>query len=104
MGFMEIATPLEYEESKPFIAGIKERGTQQFLALWQQHKDRSGDDMTWGDEIEYILVKFRPESVAVSCIAPDVLSKLTTSAMPGCWRTEYGSHMIESVADPPFGS
>lgn len=56
MGFLALGTPLEWNEAKKYADHIKEHGVAQFLHIWDQLKDRSGDSLLWGDEVFYSLI------------------------------------------------
>lgn len=43
--------PLSWENSKPYLNHIKEHGITQFLNIYNSVKDRHGDILKWGDEV-----------------------------------------------------
>eukprot|EP01029_Cantina_marsupialis_P031641 TRINITY_DN916_c0_g2_i1.p1 TRINITY_DN916_c0_g2~~TRINITY_DN916_c0_g2_i1.p1 ORF type:complete len:736 (+),score=258.37 TRINITY_DN916_c0_g2_i1:37-2244(+) len=110
MGFLEVGTPLHWKESIQFMEYIREHGVQQFINLYNKVKDRCGDQLLWGDEVEYILVHFDEDtkSVKLSLRAPEVLEQLEnmekTSCCGGDWKPEYGSFMVEGTPKKPYGN
>lgn len=69
---------MKWEESKQFIEYVKEHGIIQFLNVYHKCKDRKGDELKWGDEIEYLLVKYEEEqkTVKLELRAVDILQTL----------------------------
>ena len=57
---------------------IQKHGITQFINMYHRLKARHGDQLKWGDEIEYTIVKFDHENkrVRVSCRAEELLSRL----------------------------
>jgi len=58
MGLLTEGSPLNYEDTKKWSKHVKTNGIQQFINLYQRLKNRKGDCLKWGDEVEYIIVKF----------------------------------------------
>lgn len=44
------------------IQHVKTNGIEQFINLYKRLKDRQGDSLKWGDEVEYIIVQFDHEN------------------------------------------
>lgn len=61
MGLLTEGSPLSWEETKKLADYVREHGVTQFINLYKRLKDRQGDVLKWGDEVEYILVKFDHE-------------------------------------------
>lgn len=78
MGLLTEGSPLSWEETKKLAAHVREHGIEQFIHLYRRLKDRQGDVLKWGDEVEYIMVKFDDvnKKATVSLRAPDTLAKL----------------------------
>jgi len=109
MGFLSDGKALPWEEAKKWAEFIRTAGLEQFLRIWNTVKDRSGDRLTWGDEIEYILVHVDPNSnsTKLSLRAPEILEELMKDELQNknpntCWRPEYGSFMLESTPGFPY--
>jgi len=54
MGFLAVGTPLEWEDAKHWADFIKDHGIAQFIHLWRRLKDRTGDELLWGDEVHFV--------------------------------------------------
>ena len=72
MGFLEVGVPLQWSDSLPFCAYVRQHGIEQFLALYHKVKGRVNDVLKWGDEIEYHLVEVPPASGATADHAPRI--------------------------------
>lgn len=111
MGLLSEGSPLSWDETKALAQHVREHGIQQFINLYHRLKDRQGDVLKWGDEVEYIIVKFDEQKkvARVSLKAQSLLSKLNEKEMAdpngvkSLWRPEYGAYMIEGTPGKPFG-
>ncbi|KAF8322226.1 glutamate-cysteine ligase catalytic subunit [Clavulina sp. PMI_390] len=116
MGLLFKGKPLTWEESKKYHAHVKEHGITQFLKLWERFKDREGDNLLWGDEIEYMVLSFDPDarSAKLSLRQSEILAKLEDVYLDLCNNTpadrstiptfhpEYGRYMLESTPGSPY--
>lgn len=66
MGLLVVGTPLTWEESKQYAAHVKEHGITQFLNIWDRLKDRHGDQLLWGDEVDLSRAHFRRTSSLIT--------------------------------------
>jgi glutamate--cysteine ligase catalytic subunit len=75
MGLLSEGSPLTWEETKKWANHVKTNGIEQFINLFQRLKEREGDCLKWGDEVEYIIVRFDDESktAKVSLRANEIL-------------------------------
>ncbi|XP_002023418.2 glutamate--cysteine ligase [Drosophila persimilis] len=111
MGLLSEGSPLSWEETKVLADHVREHGVNQFINLYHRLKDRQGDILKWGDEVEYIIVKFdeKHKVARVALIAQDLLAQLNEKEMAdpkgvkSLWRPEYGAYMIEGTPGKPFG-
>ncbi|XP_049887641.1 glutamate--cysteine ligase catalytic subunit [Pectinophora gossypiella] len=111
MGLLSEGTPLTWEETKAKAEHVREHGIEQFINLYAKLRDRTGDVLKWGDEVEYIIVKFDDENqrATVSLRAGDVLPKLqekeleNPQTVKSLWRPEYGAYMVEGTPGKPYG-
>ncbi|XP_013104793.2 glutamate--cysteine ligase [Stomoxys calcitrans] len=111
MGLLSEGSPLSWNETKALAQHVREHGIQQFINLYHQLKDRQGDVLKWGDEVEYVIVKFDDNGkvARVSLKARELLAKLNEKEMAdpqgvkSLWRPEYGAYMIEGTPGKPFG-
>lgn len=42
---------LSWDETKNVSSFVREQGTKQFIAVYNEWKDRGGDPFKWGDEV-----------------------------------------------------
>ncbi|XP_043659811.1 glutamate--cysteine ligase [Drosophila teissieri] len=111
MGLLSEGSPLSWEETKALADHVREHGVNQFINLYHRLKDRQGDILKWGDEVEYIIVKFDDEQkeARVALRAQDLLAQLNEKELAdpkgvkSLWRPEYGAYMIEGTPGKPFG-
>lgn len=78
MGLLSEGSPLSWEETKALAHHVREHGIEQFINLYARLKDRQGDILKWGDEVEYIIVRFDDEKqeTQVSLCAREMLAVL----------------------------
>lgn len=78
MGLLTEGSPLSWDETKALAEHVREHGVQQFINLYHRLKDRHGDVLKWGDEVEYVIVKFDDEKkiARVSLKAQELLQIL----------------------------
>lgn len=111
MGLLTEGSPLTWAETKALSKHVQQHGIQQFIHLYARLRDRQGDVLKWGDEVEYILVRFDDERkrAQVSLRALDLLQKLNEKELAdpqgvkSLWRPEYGAYMIEGTPGQPYG-
>lgn len=111
MGLLSEGSPLSWEETKKQADHVRKHGIQQFINQYNKLKDRKKDVLYWGDEIEYMLVKFDDEKkvAKVSLKAKPVLDTLQLTEQesphdhPTTWRPEYGAFMVEGTPGKPYG-
>ncbi|KAN0061459.1 glutamate--cysteine ligase [Thecaphora frezii] len=118
MGLLSLGTPLEWKAARPLAPHVRAHGIEQFLSLWKKIKDRKGDILLWGDEIEYIVVAFDEETknAKLSLRQEEILKMLSQSdqetreTAPGLasqiptFHPEYGRFMLESTPGSPYGA
>jgi len=46
-----LGTPLVWDEAKKYADHVRTHGITQFLHIWDRLKDRTGDELLWGDEV-----------------------------------------------------
>lgn len=112
MGLLTEGSPLDWAETKKWAAHVREHGITQFINLYHQLKNRTGDVLMWGDEVEYMLVNFDDDAkrVRVSLRAEQVLKALQEAEEtnpddhPTTWRPEYAAYMVEGTPGKPYGN
>ncbi|XP_063704452.1 glutamate--cysteine ligase catalytic subunit [Culicoides brevitarsis] len=111
MGLLSEGNPLSWEETKKHAEHVRQHGIQQFINLYAKLKDRQGDILKWGDEIEYMIVRFDHENkkAQVSLRAEEILQKLNEEeiknpdGVKSLWRPEYANYMVEGTPGKPYG-
>eukprot|EP01087_Luapelamoeba_hula_P007550 TRINITY_DN1846_c0_g2_i1.p1 TRINITY_DN1846_c0_g2~~TRINITY_DN1846_c0_g2_i1.p1 ORF type:complete len:711 (-),score=139.88 TRINITY_DN1846_c0_g2_i1:65-2197(-) len=125
MGFLTEGDTLAWHESLPFLQYVKEHGILQFLNTLHATQQRTGDCLKWGDEIEYMLLRFNDDTrtVRLGLRGADILDELmheelaaiseavksntsstdALSLIKTLWRPEYARFMIEGTPGQPYG-
>ncbi|XP_064652181.1 glutamate--cysteine ligase catalytic subunit-like [Lineus longissimus] len=125
MGLLSEGSPLTWEETKKLADHVRKHGIQQFInqyhkvtkklqELREKNHGKKMDSMVelkWGDEVEYILVKFDDENrrVGVNLKATQLMEKLMENEEEnkltiGLWRPEYAEYMVEGTPGKPYES
>ncbi|KAG9009591.1 hypothetical protein FRB94_011854 [Tulasnella sp. JGI-2019a] len=116
MGLLVQGKPLSWEDSKQYAQHVREHGITQLLNLWDRVKNREGDQLLWGDEIEYMIVTFDDDSknAKLALCQSELLPKLQMlsenigndptidAASVPTFHPEYGRYMIESTPGSPY--
>lgn len=68
MGLLSEGSPLSWEETKKLSKHVREHGIEQFINLYRRLKDRTGDILKWGDEVNLFNAKepFNPPHLSYS--------------------------------------
>nr|CAD7595628.1 unnamed protein product [Timema genevievae] len=111
MGLLTEGSPLSWEETKALSEHVRNHGVIQFINLYRRLRDRQGDVLKWGDEVEYMIVKFddKNKTAKLSLRALEVLNVLQEKELSdpegvkSLWRPEYGAYMIEGTPGKPYG-
>lgn len=117
MGLLSLGTPLDWPETQQLADHVRKHGIEQLLALWYKVRDRRGDRVLWGDEIEYIVVSFdeKTKNARLSLRQGEILKVLAQSHEKTCqvvededqiptFHPEYGRYMLESTPGCPYGA
>eukprot|EP00542_Grammatophora_oceanica_P009477 CAMPEP_0194027776 /NCGR_PEP_ID=MMETSP0009_2-20130614/1846_1 /TAXON_ID=210454 /ORGANISM="Grammatophora oceanica, Strain CCMP 410" /LENGTH=925 /DNA_ID=CAMNT_0038666947 /DNA_START=219 /DNA_END=2996 /DNA_ORIENTATION=- len=111
MGLLKVGVPQKWEDSKKNLRYIRQAGIRQFISTYNRVKDLKGDDLLWGDEIEYgiFVVDEETKKVRLALRAKEIMDelnrkeKLNTDLSEGCnWVPEYGAWMVEATPDRPY--
>nr|AOE43201.1 glutamate-cysteine ligase [Cavenderia deminutiva] len=110
MGFIGEGGTLVWEEAVKHADYIRKHGIIQLLHIWNANKDRTGDTLKWGDEVEYILVNVDKDSkeTKLALRAHEILDILLQEEKrdpENCeflWRPEYGRFMVEGTPGKPY--
>ncbi|RPD54727.1 glutamate-cysteine ligase catalytic subunit [Lentinus tigrinus ALCF2SS1-7] len=115
MGLLFLGTPLAWDEAKQYADHVRTHGITQFLHIWDRLKDRCGDELLWGDEVEYMVALFdnQERNVKLSLRQTEILAKLqsiVSDIASECgqadtvptFHPEYGRFMLESTPGSPY--
>jgi hypothetical protein len=61
-GLLKVGVPKTWDESKKNLGYIRSAGIRQFISTYNRVKDLKGDELLWGDEIEYGIFHLDPEN------------------------------------------
>ncbi|TIA88201.1 hypothetical protein E3P99_02715 [Wallemia hederae] len=120
MGLLSLGTPLDWADAKQLADYVRSNGVQQFLSIFYNLKDRQGEPLLWGDEIEYmvILLDEATQTAKLSLRQSEILEKLNSvtddiandsqssyvkSQVPA-FHPEFGRYMIESTPGVPYSA
>lgn len=115
MGLLSLGTALTWEEAKQYADHVRDHGITQLLHTWDRLKDRSGDELLWGDEVEYMVVALDTANKnAVLSLRQGEILPVLAAAMQGPTRPpppiqvnpifhpEYGRYMVEATPGEPY--
>lgn len=111
MGLLKVGQPQPWEKSKKNLSYVRKAGVRQFISQYNRVKDLRGDELLWGDEIEYGIFKIDKDKkkIRLSLRATEVMDKLNEKEkshqhhVEGCnWVPEYGSWMVEATPNRPY--
>ncbi|BFZ62030.1 glutamate--cysteine ligase [Saitoella coloradoensis] len=126
MGLLSLGTPLDWEECKKLAEHVREHGIDQFLSIWRNTKDKEGDTLLWGDEVEYIVVSYDDDekdarlslrqAEILKTLADDEALKRAGGVIPEqqeqssvspaeilpTFHAEYGRYMLEATPGAPY--
>jgi len=111
MGLLKVGVPQPWEKSKKNVSYVRKAGVRQFISHYDRVKDLQGDELLWGDEIEYGIfhMDHDKKEIRMSLRAKEVMDILNTKEashqhhVEGCnWVPEYGAWMIESTPRRPY--
>jgi len=111
MGLLKVGVPKTWDESKKDLGYIRKAGIRQFVSTYNRVKDLKGDELLWGDEIEYGIFHVDPETkqIRLSLRAKNVMDELNrkeaehSQIAEGCnWVPEYGAWMVEATPNRPY--
>ncbi|KAK3602244.1 hypothetical protein CHS0354_034479 [Potamilus streckersoni] len=111
MGLLTEGSPLSWEETKAYADHVRQHGVIQFLKQYNKLKERTKDCLYWGDEVEYMLVKFDHQNKKAVLLlhGSEVLHKLQQQQKEHSqdqlttWHPEYAAYMVEGTPGKPYG-
>ncbi|DBA00576.1 TPA: hypothetical protein N0F65_007705 [Lagenidium giganteum] len=115
MGLLVEGSPLDWDEALDWLDHVRKHGIQQFLHIYKRVKDIEGDELKWGDELEYGVFQMDEarKLPQLSLRGAEILAALREKELKyqkshqdedGCaWVPEYGAWMIEGTPRVPYG-
>lgn len=115
MGLLVEGSPMDWDDALDWLAYVRRNGIDQFLHIYAGIKDIQGDELKWGDELEYGLFRLDAKHRApkLSLRGAAVLAQLKEKEAlfngpsedgRGCaWVPEYGAWMVEGTPRVPYG-
>ncbi|CAF0947287.1 unnamed protein product [Didymodactylos carnosus] len=78
MGLLTKGQALTWEETKKHAAFIRAHGVKQFIHNFKKVNNRRNDCLKWGDEVEFMIVRFdhKNKRVQLALKAHDILPTL----------------------------
>ena len=111
MGLLKVGKPKKWEDSKKDASYIRKAGVRQFISTYNRVKDLKGDELLWGDEIEYgvFILDEQNKKIRLSLRAKEIMDNLNEKEgthmhrTEGCnWVPEYGAWMVEATPKRPY--
>jgi hypothetical protein len=62
---LTVGVPKTFDESKKDLRYIRKAGVRQFISTYNRVKDLKGEELLWGDEIEYGIFQTDPKTKKV---------------------------------------
>jgi glutamate--cysteine ligase catalytic subunit len=62
---LKVGVPKTFDESKKDLKYIRKAGVCQFISTYNRVKDLKGEELLWGDEIEYGIFQTDPKTKKV---------------------------------------
>ena len=86
IGLLKVGVPKPWDESKKNLGYIRQAGVRQFISTYNRVKDLQGDELLWGDEIEYgvFILDHEQKKVRLSLRAKEVSSSMLFSIFAHC--------------------
>ncbi|KAK7206933.1 glutamate-cysteine ligase-domain-containing protein [Myxozyma melibiosi] len=120
MGLLSLGTPLPWKEVEKYASHVREHGITQFLHIWNNTKDKKGNILLWGDEVEYMVVSYDDEkkNALLSLRQAQILHDLEENEIKQrkiedaegvepnqripTFHPEYGRYMLEATPGYPY--
>ncbi|KAG7395399.1 hypothetical protein PHYBOEH_003798 [Phytophthora boehmeriae] len=129
MGLLVEGSPLDWPDALEWLQHVRTQGIDQFLHTYNRVKDIEGDELKWGDELEYGVFQMDKDAkrARLALRGAEILRQLQAKekqskdaaqdqsnssprgaeasvVVDGCsWVPEYGGWMIEGTPSMPYG-
>ena len=78
MGLLKVGKPKDWPTSKPDLRYIRNAGVDQFVHTYRRVKDLKGDDLLWGDEVEYGIFNVSENSLRLALRGREIMDQVRT--------------------------
>nr|CAB3248530.1 glutamate--cysteine ligase catalytic subunit-like [Phallusia mammillata] len=111
MGLLDFdGDPLDWKDIEPHVEYVKHHGILQFLNNYDRLMKRPEDSLKWGDEVEYMIVRFDHDNrrVQLSLRGEKICEELQEKErknmknLVSLWRQEYATYMVEGTPGMPY--
>ncbi|KAG0438217.1 hypothetical protein HPB47_017104 [Ixodes persulcatus] len=111
MGLLSKGTPFSWEDTKSRCDSVRQHGIAQFINLYHHARHRRNDCLLWGDEIEYMLVRFNHSQRKVQLLLRaaeliGILNQKERENPESCrcsWHPEFAAYAMEAIPIEPYG-
>jgi len=64
---LTVGTPLDWPDALDRLAYVREHGIDQFIEMWRRSQTlKRDDDLLWGDEVEYAVLRVDEHQAKIS--------------------------------------
>lgn len=109
--YRSVGTPLNWPDVKVHAEHVRTHGIEQLINIWNNTKNKKGDRLLWGDEVESMVVEVDEanRTAKLSLRQAQILNDLEIAEKNGkldgsnvSFHPEYGRYMLESTPSTPF--
>lgn len=106
-----MGTPLDWPEVSKHAEHVRTHGIEQLIHMYNKTKDKKGDRLLWGDEVEMMVVEINEneKTAKLSLRQAQILEDLSKAEKEGeldnenvSFHPEYGRYMLECTPANPF--
>eukprot|EP00549_Striatella_unipunctata_P000406 CAMPEP_0118689790 /NCGR_PEP_ID=MMETSP0800-20121206/9691_1 /TAXON_ID=210618 ORGANISM="Striatella unipunctata, Strain CCMP2910" /NCGR_SAMPLE_ID=MMETSP0800 /ASSEMBLY_ACC=CAM_ASM_000638 /LENGTH=919 /DNA_ID=CAMNT_0006587239 /DNA_START=823 /DNA_END=3582 /DNA_ORIENTATION=- len=111
MGLLKVGVPQKWDDSKKNLGYVRNAGLKQFISTYNRVKGLKGDELLWGDEIEYGIFELdhKNRKARIALRGREIMDDLNSKEnkfsqnVEGCnWVPEYGAWMVEATPNRPY--
>ena len=76
---LTVGTPLDWPDALDRLGYVREHGIDQFIEMWRRSQTlKRDDDLLWGDEVEYAILRVTDKQAKISLRGPEIRDALAT--------------------------
>ena len=98
MGLLTVGSPLDWDAAVKYLEHVRKHGIVQLLSIFEKHRGRTNNELRWGDEIEYMVVRLDPQQrrATLALRALEIIDQLEKEGVEdSSWKPEYAMYMLE---------